>query len=125
MQKSLEQMNIKLHVVISDILGKTGMQMVEAIIGGERDPEKLLRFKDGRIKASDQDILKSLNGIWKEEYLFMLGQAFKEYQFYQSQMNECDEKIEKVLLEMAAKKQDGDITGLEKKKCNKKEPVQL
>jgi transposase len=72
MQKSLEQMNIKIHVVISDILGKTGMQIIEAIIGGNHDPEDLSKLRDPRIKASREDIIKSLQGIWKDEYLFTL-----------------------------------------------------
>lgn len=123
MQKSLELMNIKLHVVISDILGKTGMSIVSAILNGERDSEKLLRLKDGRIKASDEEIKQSLNGIWKDEYLFMLRQNYNGYKFYQSQIQECDAKIESILLEMAGKKQEGDISGLGgiKKKPKKNE----
>jgi hypothetical protein len=61
MQKSLEQMNIKIHVVISDILGKTGMQIIEAIINGNHDPEDLSKLRDPRIKASREDIIKSLH----------------------------------------------------------------
>jgi transposase len=76
MQKALELMNIKLHTVISDLLGKTGMSMVRSILDGEKDPEDLIRFKDHRIMATDDEIKKSLKGIYKEEYLFMLGQAY-------------------------------------------------
>jgi transposase len=120
MQKSLELMNIKLHLVISDILGKTGMGIVNAIMDGERDPEKLLQFKDSRIQASDELIVESLHGIWKEEYLFMLKQNHHGYMFYQSQIQECDIKIEGVLLEIAAKKQNGDISNLQSIKKNPK-----
>jgi transposase len=120
MQKSLELMNIKLHLVISDILGKTGMGIVNAIMDGERDPEKLLQFKDSRIQASDELIVESLHGIWKEEYLFMLKQNHNGYMFYQSQIQECDIKIEGVLLEIAAKKQNGDISNLQSIKKNPK-----
>lgn len=116
MQKALELMNLKLHVVISDILGKTGMSMVNAIILGERNPENLLQFKDGRIKASDEQIKKSLRGIWKEEYLFMLEQAYDEYMFFQKQIRQCDIKIENILKEIAAKKAEGEIPEVEKKK---------
>lgn len=120
MQKALELMNLKLHVVISDILGKTGTAMVNAIISGERNPEKLLQFKDGRIKAGDEEIMKSLNGIWKEEYLFMLKQAHDEYMFYQKQISQCDIKIEDKLQEIAAKKSEGEIPDVEKKSNNRK-----
>lgn len=107
MQKSLELMNIKLHTVISDILGKTGQQMVVAIINGERDPNELLKFKDHRIKASDETIKKSLKGNWRDEHIFMLQQSYQEYNFYQSQINECEEKIKESLLAQAAKVSQG------------------
>ena len=60
MQKSLELMNIKIHTVISDILGKTGMNMIKAILAGERDPQILCKLCDRRIKATQEDIIKSL-----------------------------------------------------------------
>ena len=113
MQKALELMNIKLHMVISDILGKTGLSIVRAILDGERDPHQLLFLKDPRIKASDEEILKSLNGIWKEEYLFMLEQAYEGYMFYQSQLRSCEKKIEEQLLAQSAEILEGDISGLE------------
>jgi len=121
MQKALELMNLKIHTVISDILGKTGFQIIRSILAGERDADKLIKDKDYRIKASDVELKKSLTGIWKEEYLFMLKQAFDEYQFYQLQINECEEKIRGLLLAQAAKILDGDITNLTiKKKSTKK-----
>jgi len=117
MQKAMELMNLKLHTVISDLLGKTGLQMVNAILNGERDPDELIKLKDPRIKASEEDIKKSLVGIWKEEYLFMLKQAYDEYVFYQNQINACEEKIKEQLLKQVAIVLDGDITdiNLEKK----------
>lgn len=122
MQKSMELMNIKLHVVISDVLGKTGLLIIEAILNGQRDPHALLEYKDGRIKASDEQILKSLKGIWKEEYLFMLQQAYDSYQFSQQQLKQCDEKIKALVLKKVAVVLEGDITGLDidKKKPPKK-----
>lgn len=119
MQKALELMNIKLHTVISDILGKTGMQMVEAILGGERDPNELLKLKDPRVQASEEDIRKSLEGIWKEGYLFMLRQACDGYKFYQAQIKECEEKIKTSLLEQAAVIKEGDITEIEPERKKK------
>ena len=116
MQKALELMNLKIHTVISDILGKTGQQMIQAILTGERNTDELIKLKDPRIKASDIEIKKSLTGIWKEEYLFMLKQAYDEYLFYQSQINECETKITKLLLSQVAKILDGDITGISVKK---------
>jgi len=119
MQKALELMNIKLHTVISDLLGKTGLLMVEAILNGERDPNVLIKLKDARIKADEEEIKKSLQGIWRDEYLFMLGQAYDEYQFYQSQLKACEQKIETSLFSQAVEILEGDITDLD---LGKKKP---
>ena len=113
MQKALELMNIKVHTVITDILGKTGLRMVLAIIEGERDVDELMKLKDRRIKAKEEDIRKSLVGIWKEEYLFLLKQAYDEYMFYQSQINACEEKIQTQLLKQVAIVMDGDISDIQ------------
>jgi len=122
MQKALELMNIKLHTVISDILGKTGMQMVEAILNGERNPQALANLTDPRIKASRETIIKSLEGIWKDEYLFMLQQAHEEYLFYQKQIKCCEEKIRKQLLQQVAIIQEGDISQITQEEEIKKKP---
>lgn len=110
MQKALELMNIKIHTVISDILGKTGMQMVQAILNGERNLDKLADLTDPRIKATRETIVKSLDGIWKDEYLFMLKQAYQEYHFYHQQIKECEEKIKEQLLQQVAIVNEGDIS---------------
>jgi len=127
MQKAMELMNIKLHTVISDILGKTGLQIVDAILNGERNPEELIKYKDPRIKASEGDIKKSLNGIWKEEYLFMLKQAYEEYRFYQAQIDACEEKITDQLIREVAQILDGDITDIQlvEKKSQRKTNLRL
>jgi len=94
---------------------------VIAILAGERDVQQLVKLRDPRIKASAEEIKKSLQGIWKEEYLFLLEQAYTEYEFYQRQMNTCNEKIKECLLLQAAKVLEGDITSIEiKKKRNSK-----
>ena len=124
MQKSLELMNIKVHTVISDILGKTGMKMVKAIISGERDVKILSTLCDPRIKASKEEIIKSLEGIWKEEYLFMLEQAVENYEFHQKQIKSCEEKIKQQLLKQVATVKEGDISCIEEtsKKKSKAKP---
>jgi transposase len=110
MQKALELMNIKIHTVISDILGKTGIQIIKAIINGNTDAVELSKLRDPRIKATEQEIIKSLQGIWKEEYLFMLKQAYNAYLFHQQQIKECDEKIHEQLLKQIGQANQGDIT---------------
>ena len=116
MQKALEMMNIKLHTVISDLLGKTGLSVVEAILAGERDPAVLAGLRDARIKADEETLRKSLEGIYREEYVFLLSQAYQEYQFYQAQLKVCEQKIADCLLAQAAEVLDGDISGLTLKK---------
>lgn len=113
MQKALELMNIKIHTVISDILGKTGMLMVKAILAGERNPEVLATLCDSRIRASREEIIKSLEGIWKEEYLFMLDQAVEHYEFHLLQISNCDLKIKQQLLKQVALVKEGDISAIE------------
>jgi len=127
MQKALELMNVKIHTVISDILGKTGIAMIEAILNGQHDPVELSKFKDPRIKASDEIIIKSLKGIWREEHLFALRQAYETYQFHQKQIEVCDERIRLQLDKQTAIINDGEIycennecLSLEKSKDEKK-----
>ena len=94
MQKALTQMNVKLQHVISDITGKTGMDIIAAIAGGERNPRKLARLRDPRIKADEATIAKSLQGHWREEHIFELTQALELYRFYHEKIAECDREIE-------------------------------
>lgn len=102
-------MNVKIHTVISDILGKTGMNMIQAILGGERDASKLGAFKDNKIKASRETIVMSLEGIWRDEHLFALKQSYEAYQFSQKQLAECDEQIKMQLDKQTAMVKDGEI----------------
>ncbi len=94
MQKALTQMNVKLQHVISNITGKTGMDIIEAIVGGERDPSKLARFRRPGMKADAATIAKSLQGHWREEHIFELTQALELYRFYHDKIAECDGEIE-------------------------------
>ena len=94
MQKALTQMNVKLQHVISDITGKTGTDIMEAIVGGERNPRKLARLRDPRTKADEKTIAKSLQGHWREEHIFELAQALELYRFYQDKIAQCDGEIE-------------------------------
>ena len=90
MHKALTQMNIKLQHVISDITGKTGMEIIVAILRGERDPRKLAQLRDPRTKADEETIAKSLHGHWREEHIFELAQALELYRVYHAKIDECD-----------------------------------
>jgi transposase len=94
MQKALTQMNIQLANVISDVVGQTGQKILRAIVAGERDELVLGAMKNGRIRASTQDIAKSLQGNWRAEHLFALKQALDAFDFVGTQLAECDREIE-------------------------------
>lgn len=102
MQKALDRMNLKIHEVISDLTGMSGLKMIEAIIGGQRDPVALVGLCDPQVQKYKMGRLRAaLEGTWKEEHLFALRQAYELWQFYQQKIAECDQAIEKVLQEMA------------------------
>lgn len=96
MQKAMEQMNIKLTNVLSDIQGKSGRAIIDAILNGNHDPHSLSMLADGRCKKSKEEIAKSLEGTWDDDLLFMLKQSTKAYDFYVEQMKDCDAEIEKL-----------------------------
>lgn len=93
MQKALTQMNLKLHQVISDLSGHTGLRIVRAIVAGERDRLKLAALKDRRIKSEVALIAKALEGDYRPEHLFALKQALELYDYYQQKIAECDAEI--------------------------------
>jgi transposase len=94
MQKALEQMNLKLTEVVSDITGKTGMTIIRAILEGERDPQQLAIHRDKRCKHDQATIAKALEGHWRTEHLFALQQAVDQYDFIEQQLRACDAQIE-------------------------------
>jgi transposase len=101
MQKALERMNVKLHDVLSTLTGDSGLAVVRAILRGERDPQILLELCDKQIrKKKAQAVCESLRGTWKEEHLFALRHAVDAWDFYQRQIAECDQAIERVLQEL-------------------------
>ncbi len=120
MQKSLELMNIKVHTVISDLIGKSGMKIIAAILEGERNVEVLAGLCDPRIQATKEEMIKSLEGIWSDEYLFMLKQAYEEYYFYQKQIKDCNKKIQEQLLKQVAIVKEGDISEVPQENLTKK-----
>jgi transposase len=97
MQKALMQMNVQLHHVVTDITGVTGMRIIRAIIAGEQDPLVLANHRDPRCKASVERITQALTGHYRPEHLFSLTQAVELYDFYQRQVQQCDQRIEAAL----------------------------
>ena len=107
-QKALERMNIKLHDVISSLAGVSGQRIIEAILAGDRDPERLLSLCDERIREKKGDRVKeALRGTWQEEHLFALRQAVETWKHFQQQIEGCDREVEKVLREINADRSEG------------------
>jgi len=97
MHKALTQMNVQIQHVISDLVGVTGEAILQAILEGERDPVKLAKLKDHRIKATCDTLARSLQGDWRPEHLFTLRQSYDTWQHYQRQITASDEQIERQL----------------------------
>jgi hypothetical protein len=99
MQKSLDQMNIRVHHAASDIDGKTGMAIIKATVAGERNPAAL---RDRRCKKGEKETAGFLTGAWRDERLFNLGQAFKTLQFLDERVAEYDAKAPAAFESLAA-----------------------
>jgi len=93
MQKALQQMNVQLNLVLSDITGVTGMQIVRAIVAGERDRLVLARFRQPGCRSTGEEIAKALTGNYRPEHVFALKQALTLYDTYTQQLAECDRQL--------------------------------
>ena len=100
MQKSLDQMNVRVHRAVSDLNGVTGMSIVRAIIDGERNPQKLAKLRDPRCRRSEEEIAEELTGHWREDHLFSLSQSLKMYDSVQQRIAAYDQEIMRKLAEM-------------------------
>jgi len=101
MHKALTEMNLKLDSVLTDI-NQTGLRIIRAILGEERNPERLAAHRDHRCHASQAEIVAALTGNYRAEQLFALKQNFAAYEFLLQQVAECDAEIEALLTSLAA-----------------------
>ncbi len=113
MQKALEQMNLKLTEIISDITGLTGENIIRAILRGVRDPRQLAKYRNCHCKASEAEIAQALTGTYRDEHLYALKQAYEAWRFYAKQRDEIDEQIQQQLARM---KQDRNLPPLKPRK---------
>jgi len=97
MQKSLDQMNVQIHRVLSDLTGVSGLAMIDAILGGERDGHRLAELRDGRVKASQERIVAALEGDYRPEHLFTLQQSLESYRHYQKLIRACDQQLREAM----------------------------
>jgi hypothetical protein len=98
MRKALNQMNLQIHHVISEITGLTGLAILDAIPVGERDPKALAQLRDPRIRPSEEVIIKALVGDYRQEHLFTRGQSLVAYHYYQRLIADCNGQIEQQLV---------------------------
>lgn len=120
-QKSLTLMNVKLHNVISDITGKSGMNIIRAIVRGEREPDKLIQYCDKRLKNSKEVIKKSLVGNYTEDNIFTLKQSLELYDFYQRKIEECETQIHELLKSFEGKEVKDTLDNKQEQKRKKKQ----
>jgi len=95
MQKALLQMNLQLSQVLSDVTGETGLNIIRAIVAGERDPHVLAAWRNSRCHKDEAEIALALTGTWRAEHLFVLQQALALFDFYTQQIAACDAEIER------------------------------
>ncbi len=100
MQKALDQMNLQIHHVISDITGTTGLAIMDAILAGNRDTQALAALRDPRVRASADTIAKSLVGDYRPEHLFTLRQSIDLYREYQRQLGTCEQEMQRLMKDL-------------------------
>ena len=103
MQKVLTEMNVQLSSVLSDLSGVSRMNIIQAILEGERDPWQLAALVESGVKATPEDIAKSLEGNWRKELLFVLRQQVELYRTYQEKIHDCDLELRQHLETFASK----------------------
>jgi transposase len=97
MQKALTKMNVQLANVLSDIDGASGRAIIAAILRGQRDPWQLADLCDPQVRASREEVARSLEGNWREDVLFELQHSVDQYNFAHQQMQECDRRLQTYL----------------------------
>jgi transposase len=100
MQKSLDQMNVRVHRAVSDIDGVTGLAILRAIVEGERDARELAKLRDPRCRKTEEEIAEQLSGHWREDHLFSLRQSLKMYDAIQQRIADYDGEILRKLAAM-------------------------
>jgi transposase len=109
-QKTLEEANIKLDSVISDIMGLSGRRMIEAMIAGVRNRAKLAALADRRIKASPKQLYDALHGRLTDHHRFMLKLYIEQYDALDKGIGEIDQAVEAAIAQMDQEVEAGQAT---------------
>lgn len=121
MQKALRLINIRLDAVLRDVMGRSGKDIIEAILKGERNAKVLASLAQSTVKASAKEIEAALTGDWREAYIFELRHCYDLYQYYHKKIDECDGEIQKMLTaEIDRKQKEEGLVKTETVKIKKK-----
>jgi transposase len=93
-QKVLEGANIKLSSMVSDILGKSGTRMLEALAAGTTDPAALAALADDRLRATPAELQRALQGLMGAHQQFLLRQQLQHLAALDRQVAELDAEVE-------------------------------
>ena len=93
MQKYLRLMNVRLDVVVKDVVGLTGLKIIRAIALGETDPKKLAALRHCNCKKSEEEIAKALHSNGRKDFLYALRDELDTYELIQKKILECDDQI--------------------------------
>jgi len=128
MQKYLRLMNIRLDVVVKDVVGLTGLKIIRAIALGESDPKKLASLRHYNCKKSEEEIAKALHSNGRKDYLYALKDELDTFEFLQKKIRECDDQIAEKLNDIIGKdpeKQEHHIDKKPYKRINKNTPKNI
>ena len=118
--KALSLMNLKLHNLVSNLAGATAMKIIRDIAAGNHDPKDLVKHRHVNMKASEEQIIQSLQGNYREEYLFTLQQAIECFDFFEKQMIQCDLEVEKLLQVLTSEQSQTSLNGPDTKQIKTK-----
>lgn len=125
MQKALEQMNVKLTEVLSDLTGLTGLRIVTAILAGVRCPQALARLRNPKCAKEEEEFAKALEGTWRPEHLFELRQAHELFVMYQKQITDCDQQIAAELAQMPNRAEEKPVPNKARQRGRKKNDLRF
>jgi hypothetical protein len=117
MQKYLRLMNLRLDVVVNDIVGLTGKKIITSFIEGEKSGKELAKNRHFNCRKPEKEIAKALQYNGREDYFFALKQEWNTYLHLQNQIEETDLEIKKLLENIIEK--DGN----KKNHIAKKKPI--
>jgi transposase len=95
--KTLEDANVKLGSVATDILGVSGQEMIRALIGGQEDPEQLAEMARGKLRGKLPELKQALRGHLSEHHRFMLRQLMDHLGYLDGQIKQFDQRIEQLM----------------------------